>query len=207
MKQIESEISETKVYESLNDLIEVGKTPDENATYILLYEHKHFISILSNKTEIFDGIKAYVSSDEIKKYLFNKNEITPCIEVDGGYIDYDVYLARVAEISKMNYPVSKDGAIAKEPNYNIVYHITPKGTEIINVRVHYDAQSRWSGYDFTIKETGFKSHTNYAWMIAENTEENHKNISAYNVKNNELADLENTVKGLGKKIKTLQIKA
>jgi hypothetical protein len=193
------EVKERKVYDSLNDLIDKGKTPDENETYVLLGEHKHHIYFLSDKTEIHGGVKAYVCNDDIKKYSF-EDVISNQFD-GGGWVDYDTYLTQIIEVSKKDHPISKGGSISKERNHNLLYHITPKGTEILNVKIDYDSQNRFGGYSFTIKETGFKSDTNYAWMIAEKTEENLKAISEYYEKYNELSDLKKLLISSGKKLK------
>jgi len=59
------------------------------------------------------------------------------------------------------------------------FQTIPKGTIIEQVTMKIDKSGLFAGYEFTVKETGKKSHTNYPADIAEYNEENLKKIEEY----------------------------
>lgn len=109
----------------------------------------------------------------------------------------------------------KDG---KEPNENIEYVVTydipemgflvkelpvSKGTIVINVKRNIVADYH-HGYEFTIKETGEKHITMYAWALAENTPNNVKELCEYWRLQEEVVIARKAVKQQSNKLKTLK---
>lgn len=81
--------------------------------------------------------------------------------------------------------------------------IIQEGTIVNNVRVKKE-NGRHLGYNFTIKETGLESHTNYPWILAENTPENVVKIAQLKESEKEIERLESILSSLRSKINTLK---
>ena len=83
---------------------------------------------------------------------------------------------------------------------------TPAGTIVHNVRIRTNEDGAHLGYDFTIKETGVESHTNYPWNLLEYTPENMKVLAEYRQKEAELVKMEKELKAFRETLSTLEIK-
>ena len=85
------------------------------------------------------------------------------------------------------------------------YYI-PAGTIVTNVRIRRNEDGDHLGYDFTVKDTGMMSHTNYPWNLLEYTPENMIELAEYRQKEALVRKLEEELKKFRKTLKTLEIK-
>jgi len=111
----------------------------------------------------------------------------------------------------------QQGRDPKNIEYIVMHDITElgtdsirvkKGTIVINVKskTGEDGVGHGYGYNFNDKEAGQLHHTNYPWMLAENTEENIKIIKLYDSLWAERDHLESRICSCAKTIRTLEVK-
>lgn len=81
-----------------------------------------------------------------------------------------------------------------------------EGSILINVVATRNSNNWHTGYDFTVKESGLESHTNYPWALALNTPENVLKIEAMKIARKKLDEAEAIFKAAWNEIETLKIK-
>lgn len=81
----------------------------------------------------------------------------------------------------------------------------PAGTIVVDVTIKKDQHFDFLGYDFKVKETGFMSHTNYPWILAENSRTNQDILNGIKAHEEAIQHSKDNLEKWKKNLKTLAI--